>query len=71
MVKRKMIKQAKQVIVLADHTKLGITDFFRFANLNDIDLLITDKTPPKAFRDLLNKNNVELLTADQKDIGVD
>ncbi|RHW37990.1 DeoR/GlpR transcriptional regulator [Neobacillus notoginsengisoli] len=64
LVKRKMIQQAKQVIVLADHTKLGNTDFFRFADLRDIDLLITDTTPQKEFRELLRKNNVELLTAD-------
>lgn len=70
-VKRKMIRQAKQVIVLADHTKLGITDFFRFADLKDIDLVITDKTPPKAFIDLLRKNNVELLTAEQENEGED
>lgn len=64
LVKRKMIQQAKQVIVLADHTKLESTDFFRFADLRDIDLLITDRTPQKEFRELLRKNNVELLTTD-------
>ncbi|WHY87118.1 DeoR/GlpR family DNA-binding transcription regulator [Neobacillus novalis] len=64
LVKRKMIQQSKQVIVLADHTKLGHTDFFRFADLQDVDLLITDQTPSKEFRELLYKNNVELLTAD-------
>lgn len=70
-VKRKMIQQAKQVIVLADHTKIGITDFFRYADLQDIDLLITDQTPSKEFRELLSKNNVELLTADLEDEGED
>ena len=70
-VKRKMMQQAKQVIVLADNTKLGNTDFFRFADLQSIDLLITDKTPSQEFRDLLNKNNVELLTTDHKERGVD
>jgi DeoR/GlpR family transcriptional regulator of sugar metabolism len=70
-VKRKMIRQAKQVILLADHTKLGNTDFFRFADLKDIDLLITDKTPPKAFMELLRKSNVELLTAEQENEGED
>ena len=64
LVKRKMIQQAKQVIVLADHTKLGRTEFFRYADLRDIDLLITDHTPEKEFRELLRKYNVELLTAD-------
>jgi DeoR family transcriptional regulator, carbon catabolite repression regulator len=61
MVKRKMISRAKQVIVVADHTKIGITDFYQFADLGEVDLFITDKTPPKAFQDLLNKNNVDLL----------
>ncbi|MBS4207251.1 DeoR/GlpR family DNA-binding transcription regulator [Bacillus sp. FJAT-50079] len=64
LVKRKMIQQAKQVIALADHTKVGLTGFFRFADLRDIDLLITDRAPQKEFRELLRKNNVELLTAD-------
>lgn len=67
MVKRKMIKQAKQVIVLADHTKLGKTEFFRFANLADIDLLITDQTPQQEFLDLLKEHKVELLTTDNGD----
>ncbi|CDQ40573.1 MULTISPECIES: DeoR/GlpR family DNA-binding transcription regulator [Virgibacillus] len=62
-VKRKMMEQAKQVIVLADRTKLGITDFYRFADLQDIDILITDQIPPPSFRDLLIKYKVELLTA--------
>lgn len=69
-VKGKMVEQANQVIVLADHTKLGMTDFFRFADLHHVDILITDKTPPKTFRDLLEKYNVELLTADQDQEGV-
>ena len=70
-VKRKMMQQAKQVIVLADNTKLGNTDFFRFADLQSIDLLITDKTPSQSFRKLLSKNNVELLTTDHTDNGDD
>jgi DeoR/GlpR family transcriptional regulator of sugar metabolism len=64
MVKRKMISQADQVIVLADHTKIGVTEFFRFAELSDIDLLITDKMPDKAFIDILQRFNVELLIAE-------
>jgi DeoR/GlpR family transcriptional regulator of sugar metabolism len=64
MVKRKMISQADQVIVLADHTKIGVTEFFRFAELSDIDLLITDKMPDKNFINILQRFNVELLIAE-------
>lgn len=68
-VKRKMIQQAKQVIVLADHTKVENTDFFKFADLSDIDIFITDQIPKKEFRNLLDSYNVELVTVDQDEEG--
>ncbi|MCM3570418.1 DeoR/GlpR family DNA-binding transcription regulator [Neobacillus mesonae] len=64
-VKKKMIEQAKQVIVLADHTKLGKTGFYQFADLSNVDIFITDQIPPKSFRDILNSYHVELLTIEQ------
>ncbi|EME73430.1 DeoR/GlpR family DNA-binding transcription regulator [Bacillus sonorensis] len=66
MVKRKMISQAKQVIALADHSKIGRTDFFRYAGLSDIDLLITDRLPVTEFQRLLDQHGVELLVAEQE-----
>lgn len=41
-VKRSLVKAGKRVVVLADHTKLGMAFFEQFASLEDIDLLITD-----------------------------
>ncbi|GLB59673.1 DeoR/GlpR family DNA-binding transcription regulator [Cytobacillus sp. NCCP-133] len=64
MVKRKMISQADEVIVLADHTKIGVIEFFKFAELSDIDILITDQMPEKGFTDLLKRFNVDLLIAE-------
>lgn len=40
--KRAVIASARRVIVLCDHSKIGADDFFHFANLNDIDVVITD-----------------------------
>ncbi|MBT2625135.1 DeoR/GlpR transcriptional regulator [Bacillus sp. ISL-32] len=65
LVKRKMIQQAKQVIALADYSKLGNTGFYQYAELSEIDLLITDRLPDRAFCDLLDLNGVELLVTDQ------
>lgn len=64
---KKMMQQAKQVIVVGDNSKIGITDFYQFANLSDIDLFITDKEPEEWFIQLLKENGVELLVADRKD----
>ncbi|WP_173918129.1 DeoR/GlpR family DNA-binding transcription regulator [Halobacillus sp. Marseille-Q1614] len=66
MVKRKMIQQAKQVSVLADHTKIGVTDFYQYATLEDVDLLITDKIPSEEFQELLTKHQVELLVTEEE-----
>lgn len=63
MLKKKMIQQAKQVIVLADHTKFGVNGFFNYGSLQDIDVLITDQMPSSEFLELLQENSVELVIA--------
>lgn len=60
-VMKKMMEQANQVILLADHTKMGVTGYYRFGMLKDIDLLITDQEPPEEFQKLLNQNDVEVV----------
>jgi DeoR family fructose operon transcriptional repressor len=41
-VKRAMIAAARRAVVLADHTKIGNDYFARFAEISEIDTLITD-----------------------------
>ena len=41
-VKRAAIASARRCVLLCDHTKAGIDHFARFANLSEIDTLITD-----------------------------
>ena len=40
--KRAMIACASRVVVLADHTKIDVDYFARFADLSEVDLLVTD-----------------------------
>ncbi|RWZ54700.1 DeoR/GlpR transcriptional regulator [Halobacillus fulvus] len=67
MVKKTMIDQAEQVIVLADHTKFGVTEFFRFADLEDVDIVITDRAPDEAFQKWLEDHGVELLVTEEEE----
>jgi DeoR family transcriptional regulator, carbon catabolite repression regulator len=62
-VKRKMIEQADQVIVLADHTKFGKHLFHHVADLKEIDIIITDRKPNIAMQELLHKYEIELRIA--------
>ncbi len=41
-VKRAMIRSARRVVLLADHTKVGEEHFARFAALDEVDCVITD-----------------------------
>lgn len=61
-VKRAMIRAAKQVIVLADATKVGQEHLVSFADLADIDLLVTDSSPPTSIAAHLATLGTEVIT---------
>ncbi len=55
-IKRKIIKAAKQVIVLADHSKFGHTFTSQVAPLNAVHTVITDEaTPEILIKQIANK----------------
>jgi DeoR/GlpR family transcriptional regulator of sugar metabolism len=45
-IKKAMIKQSKQKILLADHSKFFRDDLFTYSEWRDIDCLITDDKAP-------------------------
>lgn len=59
-VKREMMKRAEQVIVLADHTKFGKKSFHRVADLDQIDLVITDKEPEGEIAERLQRHEIDV-----------
>ncbi len=61
-VKERMMEQASQVIVLADHSKLGKRNYYRFGSWSDVDLLITDELPDAKLLEELQQHGVEVLT---------
>jgi len=40
--KHAMIESSRRVILVTDHTKIGLDDFCRFAEIDEVDTLITD-----------------------------
>lgn len=61
--KRALIKLARQVIVAADHTKLGKDCFIRIAGLSEISQIVTDKGADSQQIEELRTNgaNIELV----------
>ncbi|HEX2028983.1 MAG TPA: DeoR/GlpR family DNA-binding transcription regulator [Nitriliruptorales bacterium] len=62
-VKRAMVRAGRQVIVLADHTKVGQDHFVRFAELRDVDVLVTDDGIDEADADAITAAGVEVVRA--------
>jgi DeoR family fructose operon transcriptional repressor len=61
-IKQAMIKSAREVILLADHTKFNQESFIQIAPIGVVDVLITDNGLPASSRLALNKAGVDVIT---------
>ncbi|MBP1937340.1 DeoR family fructose operon transcriptional repressor [Paenibacillus sediminis] len=61
--KRKMFQIAKEVILLADHSKIGKVGYAKVADLSEIDHLIIDAGANDHFIDQLRKQGVSVTIA--------
>ena len=62
-VKRALIRSARRCVVLADHTKIGRSDFIRVAPIEAVDVLVTDSGLAPDLADELTAAGVELVRA--------
>ena len=60
---RAFIAAAQHLVVLADHTKWGVTGLSSFAALNEASVVISDQALPPAARDILGEQAGELVLA--------
>ena len=63
-VKRAMIASAAHVVALADHSKFGRVALHTVAQMQGVDLLVTDAPPPQKIADVLRGGDSEVLVAD-------
>ncbi|MCM3585347.1 DeoR/GlpR family DNA-binding transcription regulator [Mesobacillus maritimus] len=63
-IKQAIVQRSQQVYLLADHQKFGRYGLMTYCNLEEIDYLITDKTPEEEFQIFAKNNNVELVIVD-------
>jgi len=65
-VTRLMIERTQgPVIVVADHTKMGVVSNFVTAPIEKISMLITDKNIETDFREELERRNIKVVIAEE------
>lgn len=57
-----IIANARQTILVADHTKFGRGAMARVASMDEIDLLVTDRPLPALFQGMVDRAGVRVLT---------
>jgi DeoR family glycerol-3-phosphate regulon repressor len=57
---RAIMENSRQVFLVTDHTKFGRNAMVRLGNIEEIDALFTDKTPPVGVLDQMKRGNVKL-----------
>lgn len=68
-VKQALVHGAREVIVLADHTKFGRRAFEVVVEWGEVDALITDEPPEPALTALLAAEGVEVVVAREQGAG--
>ncbi|AEI39476.1 DeoR/GlpR family DNA-binding transcription regulator [Paenibacillus mucilaginosus] len=63
MLSRTFLKQSGQSIVLADHSKLGTSQLYRIAGLEEIDMIVCDVPPPAEWQGKLDQFDVHWIEA--------
>lgn len=57
-VKSLMVEQAARVVLVADASKFGERNFVTFADLADVDTVVTDESPPSRLADAFEEASV-------------
>jgi DeoR/GlpR family transcriptional regulator of sugar metabolism len=60
---RAMIRAARKVVIVADHSKFGHDSMIHVATLSDIDQIVSDKDLDPEFQQMLKANNVDCILA--------
>ena len=60
MVRRAFLDRADEKILLADHSKFGKTTFVKCADLNEIDVIVTDEKADKKYLERIREEGLEI-----------
>lgn len=61
---RSIMDNSRKVFLVTDHTKFGRNAMVRLGNIQEVDAMFTDKTPPAELVDVMRHNEVGLHVAE-------
>lgn len=61
---RRFIENAKETIVLSDHSKIGVSTFYKVADLRETEIVVSDVHPPEEWANKLEATGVNWIVAE-------
>lgn len=61
-IKQAAVRQSDKIVVLADFGKYGKTAYYKGANWNQINTIVTDRLPPDFYIDIIQRYDIDLIT---------
>ncbi|SFS49165.1 DeoR/GlpR family DNA-binding transcription regulator [Paenibacillus sp. BC26] len=61
---KQLMSHAKQSIILSDHSKFGAMQFYKIADVKDVDIIVSDVEAPKEWHAYLKDKDVSWINAD-------
>ena len=60
-IKKIMVERGQKIILLADHSKFDMVAFVKLLDVENLDVLVTDREPSDEWKNLLHDKNVKLI----------
>ncbi|GGI45557.1 DeoR family transcriptional regulator [Paenibacillus marchantiophytorum] len=61
---RKMMEHAKMSVVVADHSKIGMVQFYKMSDLKEIDVIVSGVPAPEEWKAELDRVSVEWIASE-------
>lgn len=67
-IRRRVIKDSMQAIVLADHSKFGVRGAVNYASIDELDVVVTDDETPETYIRRLENAGIRVVVAKAKHV---
>ena len=60
---KKIMENSKEVIIVADHSKIGVRNFYKIADIENVNVIVSDAGAPNEWNNSLNEYGIEWIKA--------
>ena len=60
---KKIMENSKEVIIVADHSKIGVRNFYKIADIENVNVIVSDAEAPNEWSNSLDEYEIDWIKA--------